>query len=76
MHFLPYANAIYRMSPKLGSVDKTKQKLVAMTASLGGSKNKFHIDHLEHSSNNPANLANIGQVDFEIIGVKEIVKNK
>jgi len=45
-----------------------------MTASLGGSKNKFHIDHLEHSSNNPANLANIGQVDFEIIGVKGIVK--
>jgi len=39
LHFLPYVNAIYRMSPILNSVDKTNTKLVDSTTSLEGSKN-------------------------------------
>ena len=41
--FLPCANAIHRMSPKLNSVDKAN-KLVAIATSLEGSKNKFQTD--------------------------------
>jgi len=46
--------------------------LVAIATSLQGSKNYFHICIYSCGSSSPANLAKIGSVDFEIIGLTEI----
>ena len=63
------------MSPKLSFVDKPT-KLVVTANSLWLSKTNFRLIIYGHSSTNPANLAKIHLVDFEIIGVKGIVINK
>jgi len=39
-------------------------------------KTNFRLINYSHSSNNPKNLAKIGLVDFEIIGLTGIVKKK
>ena len=58
---LLYANAIYRMSPKLSSVDKADRK------------NNFRPIIYGH---NPANLAKICPIHDEMIGLKGIVTSK
>jgi len=50
--------------------------LGATTTALEESKNLLPIDVYLQSSTNPENLAKIGPVDVEIIGLAEIVKNK
>ena len=47
-------------------------KLVAMATSLVGAKTNFRSFIYSHSSTNTENLAKIGQVDVEIIGLTEI----
>jgi len=51
---------------------QNQQNLVAVATSLEGSKkNNFRL-----ITTNPQNLAKIGPVDFEIIGLAGIVKNE
>jgi len=63
------------MSPELNSVDKTK-KLVATATTLEGSK-KTNFSLITHSliSTNLANLAKIGPVNVELIGLTGVVTN-
>jgi len=56
LHFLPYANAIYRMSLELSSVDKVNKN-------LKDRKTNFRLIMSGHGSTNPANLAKFGPVD-------------
>jgi len=48
-----------------------QQKLVAV-ATFFGSKTDFRLTVYSHSSTNPENLAKIGLVNFEIIGLAGI----
>jgi len=50
--------------------------LVAMATSVEGSTTILKSIMYSHKSTNPTNLANIGLVDVEIIGLTGIVKNK
>jgi len=47
-----------------------------MATSLEESKNNFRLIIYSRSFSDPENLAKIGLVDFEIIGLTRIVKNK
>jgi len=55
-------------------VDSVNRKLVAMATSLEGTQNNFSSFIYGQSSTNPANFEKIGQLDVEIIGLKEITK--
>jgi len=44
--------------------------------SLGGSKTNFKSLIYSHNSTKPVNLANIGPVDVEIIGLTKIVRKR
>jgi len=61
---------------KVSSVDKNLQKLVAMATSLEVRKTNFRLIICISISTSPTNLAKIGPVDFEIICLTKIVKNK
>jgi len=54
-------------------VDKTDKNWLT---TLQGPKPHFRLIVCSHSSTNPANLATIGPVDVETIGLAQIVKNK
>jgi len=54
---------------------RTTKKLVVMATSLEGSKNNLKRIIYSRRSANSENMAKIGPVDFEIIGVTGIVKN-
>jgi len=47
-----------------------------MATSLERQKNEFQIDHLQPYFTNPENLAKVGLVNFEIIGLTGMVKNE
>jgi len=64
------------MSPELSSVDKTINNWLPWQRPLRDPTANFRLIIYSHSSANPENLAKIGRVDVEIIGLKEIVKNK
>jgi len=72
LHFLPKANAIYRMSPELTSVGKVNENWLARRHPLTGRKTNFRLTIYSHSSTKPANLAKIDPVDIEITGLKGI----
>jgi len=60
---------------KISSADNNKQKFIATATSLEGSKKtNFRSIIYSHSFINSDNLAKIIQVDFEMIGLTEIVK--
>jgi len=61
---------------KVSSVDKNLQKLVAMATSLEVRKTNFRLIICISISTSHTNLAKIGPVDFEIICLTKIVKNK
>ena len=69
VHFLSYANAVYRMSPKIIFVPKGNKtgKLISDWSSAA--------IVLSRCSINRENLVQIGPIDFEIIGRAGIVKN-
>ena len=74
---LPYADATCRLSPEPSCVDKTnKDWLPWQRPLMRDRETSFRSIIYSHSSANPENLAKIGQVDFEIIGLTEIVTNK
>ena len=54
---------------------RTTKKLVVMATSLEGSKTNLRRIIYSRRSANSENMAKIGPVDFEIIGVTGIVKN-
>jgi len=62
------------MSPKLSSVDKTNKNWLPQQRVLGVRKTNFRFIIYSHGFTNPANSAKIDGVDFEIIGLKGIVK--
>jgi len=75
LQFLPYANAIYRMSPELSSVDKSDNNwLPWQRPSRDRKKTNFSLIIYSRGSINPANSATVGQADVEVTGVKAIVK--
>ena len=43
---------------------------------MRGQRTNFRLIVYSHCSTNPENLAKIGPVDFEIIGLTRIAKNK
>jgi len=57
-------------------VNKSKKLVVMATSPEKAKKNNFRLIIYSRSSTNPENLATVGPVDFEIIGLIEIVKNK
>jgi len=60
------------MSPKLSCVDKTNEKgLMPRIEKLAA-----RLIIYSHSSTNPENLAKIGPIDVQIIGLTVIVKKK
>jgi len=68
LHFLLYADAIYRMPPELNSVDKAKNWV--KIGPLKNLKPNFRFIIYSRSSTKPAHLVKIGPADFEIIGLK------
>ena len=61
------------MSPKISLRTKAKGNWLPWQPPLRDRKTNFICSH---SSTNPENLVKIGPVDFETIGVIEIVENK
>jgi len=63
------------MSPELSSMDKTKPTKIGCRGKrpLRDRRINFRLFIYSHSSTNPVNFAKIGPVDFEIIGLTEIV---
>jgi len=61
------------MSPKISLLTKAKENWLPWQPPLRDRKPNFICSH---SSTNPENLVKIGPVDFETIGVIEIVENK
>ena len=57
------ANAIYRMSPKLPSMDKANKIWLPWQRPLPDRKTNFKLISWRYSSTNPGNLAKIGPVD-------------
>ena len=70
-HVLPYANAIYRMSPELSSMDKANRNWLPQQHLLSERKTNFRLIIYSRNSTNPANLAKIGPVDVQIISWSE-----
>ena len=71
-HVLPYANAIYRMSPELSSMDKANRNWLPQQHPLSErKKTNFRLIIYSRNSTNPANLAKIVPVDVEIISWSE-----
>jgi len=65
------------MSPELCSVDKANKYWLSRQRPLSDLKTilrYFRLIMYSHSSANPGNLAKIGPVDVEIIGLTETVK--
>jgi len=61
---------------KVSIPDKTSKKIGCSGNVSWGSKNYFRLIIYSKSSINPENLAKIGPVDYEIINLTEIAKNK
>jgi len=55
-------------------MDSGNRKLAAIATSLERAKNNFRLFIYKQSSTIPANFVKIGQVDVEIIGLKEITE--
>ena len=70
LHFLPYANAIYRTSPELSSTDKANKTWLPWQRLLRDRKTNIRLIIYSRGPTNPADLAKIGQVNVEIIGLK------
>jgi len=69
---LPYANAIYRPNVTGTQVcGRNQQKWLLWQRSLMNQKTNFRLIIRSHRSTNPGNLAKIGPVDLEIIGLTE-----
>jgi len=69
---LPYANAIYRPNVTGTQVcGRNQQKWLLWQRSLTNQKTNFRLIIRSHRSTNPGNLAKIGPVDLEIIGLTE-----
>jgi len=62
------------MSPELSSPWIQPKNWLPRQHSSKNRKTNFRLIIYGRSSTNPANLAKIGQVDVEIIGLKEILK--
>jgi len=61
---------------KISSVDKTNKNWLSWQRSLRDRKTNFTLIIYSHSSTNPENLAEVGPVNFQIIGLMGIVQNK
>ena len=59
LHFFPYADAIYRMSPELSSVDKASKNWLPRKRPLPDRKTNFRSFICSHGSTKPGNLAKI-----------------
>jgi len=57
-------------------VDKTNKDCFPWQSPLRDGKTNFRLIIYSHSSINPENLAKVGPVDFEIIGLTGIVINE
>ena len=66
----------YRMSLEINSVDRSNKNWLPWRRPLRDRKTNFRLIIYSHSSTEPANLAKIGAVDFEITGPTQIDKNK
>jgi len=64
------------MSPEPSCVHKTNKNWLPWQHSLRDRKTYFGLIISSYSSTNPENSAQIGPVDFEIIGSTEIVKKE
>jgi len=63
------------MSPKITFVDKADEIWLPWQCPLRDRKVNFRLIIYSHSSTNTENLAKIGPLDFDMIGLTGIVKN-